>query len=391
MTKPVQSMPTMPISQTIGHNARYAVLLLMLLLAACGPGDEELIPTTTPLPTATPSIDNAGQPNNPLRMFLQAADPDVAAALETDFEDAILQASNVSVDVQLVTGDAQGLAAVCDANTPRLSVAWLTGVGALAALEQQCGNAVLRIERDGELGEPVAFIVDVNLGVSDLEVLRERTFCRVNVTDFTSWLVPLMVFRTRSISPTEFSGINDYADYDALLQAVADGDCAGAAVPLSVYDASAERNNVRRALVTVRMPYPVLVYPALLPQAARLSLTDGLLAFDPQLEEPLVVQPVLPVMPTATPQPTVTATPEPENTPEATSEATPETTAEVVPTSTPTMIPPTPQPPDPVTVTNLYAPFFGPDVQIIDFANTTLSEIAAFVQSAQIDLQQMGN
>ncbi len=352
---------------------------MLLVLAACAPANIETTPiaTITPLPTATPDVVNAGQPNNPLRMVIKPADPEFARLLEARLEDEILLASSVTVDIVLVERYADALAALCETGTPRLSVVWLDGLGYLAAQAQNCGEVVLRIRRDQRLGEAGVVLLNATLGTGNVANLIDNTYCRLGFDDFYSWLLPSLLFRARNIDPARFEAIVDYDDTDALLTALARGDCAGAAVSQSRYNALVNGDDRRAAAIrigesSIRFPHDVLMYPNAIPLAARLSLTEGLQALDTDLDADAS-----------------TATPAATRTPDAEGTAEPESTAEADMTATPQ---PTSGAPAPAAMpTNLLAPFFGDGALIVQAAPEDFSELAAFIEETGLDIKELGN
>lgn len=356
------------------------LLLLLLGLAACGaPPNLTPAPTITPLPTATPDVSNAGQPNNPLRMALRPADLELARLLEATFEKAVLNASAVTIDLVLVENDAEALAAVCETGSDQLTVAWLNGLGYLAANEQNCGDAVLRIERDRRPGEAGVIIVNNAVGSSLLN-LRNTTFCRLSYDDFYSWLLPTLLFRVNNLSVTDFERIEDRQTTSQLVTAVSTNQCAGAGLPESAYDALINRGDprlaeVRLATTSVAWPFGVLVYPNEIPLAARISLTDGLLTLATALDPSSVQFPS--ATPDASPAPTPVAA-------EATADAdtTPQPTARPRASATPFSVD---------LPESILAPFFGEGARIVRADPADFRELEVFIGQTRLDFEELGN
>lgn len=308
-----------------------AVLTVLLIVAACATGPQAT-PTLvrlspTPVSTALPGIATvvpAGLPDNPLRMALVPVDMAAARALKADLEQAILEATNVTIEILLMESTADLLAALCNTSAEQVSVAWLDGLGYAAARAQNCGEAVLRaqrgVDRGAVVGEAGQIILTRTLGTTSLDVLNGRTFCRLGYQDLYSWLLPTIIMRRANVNPASLGEIIDLPDLESLVAAVAQGDCAGAGVSVSALEQldSPDVAQVRISSTTPPLPYAILVYPYSIPLAARLSLTDGLVAFSEALAEELAAL-------EATPEPTSEATAE------ADTEATPEVTAEPEP------------------------------------------------------------
>ena len=210
--------------------------------------------------------------------------PASSTQAELDLEEAILNYSSVTVDIVPVEKPADALRALCDA-TDMVSAVWVDGVSFSAALAQNCGEPIYvvqkRIDGDLESGESGVVILNRQIGNSQLTVLATRTFCRLGVNDFYSWLLPLMVFRANNIDPATFESIVDYDDAESLVEAVASGECTGAGLSGLVYSSIVEDDeelgdSISVAYASPPIPYAVLMYPVEMQLGIRVSLTEGL-------------------------------------------------------------------------------------------------------------------
>ncbi|HEX2618896.1 MAG TPA: PhnD/SsuA/transferrin family substrate-binding protein [Phototrophicaceae bacterium] len=123
---------------------RYSILsaMLLVLLAACGgQGDEVFVPTETPRPPI-------------LTMFVPPVDTAISeeadAAALTALKSEIQKRTGMVIDVQRMASYGDALKAVCDTHTT-LTIAWLDGITSAAALAQDCGLPYLQIARIPEV------------------------------------------------------------------------------------------------------------------------------------------------------------------------------------------------------------------------------------------------
>lgn len=281
--------------------------LVMVGCDALG-GEPTPVPTITPTPltdirfaaTAVP----AGLPGNPLQMVMQPVSPDLyiepevteepgvgevtlpvsSTQTELDLEEAILNYSSVTVDIVPVERPADALRALCE-SSENVSAVWVEGVAFSAALAQNCGEPIYvvrkRINGELEIGEPGLIIMNRQFGGGVLSGLNTRTFCRLAVDDFYSWLLPLMIFRANNVDPSRFEAVVDYDDAEALVEAVSAGECAGAGLSGLVYDDIIEDDETLADTISVAygtppIPYAVLMYPVEMQLGIRVSLTEGL-------------------------------------------------------------------------------------------------------------------
>lgn len=289
------------------------LLFLLAIIAACRPGGNDVVlpsatPSATPLSTALPEIATlvpAGLPANPLQMLIHPVsstmlvmvevteEPESATTTsatsaiteeESVLEEAILNASSVTVDIVPVERPAEALAALC-ASAEKVSAVWVEGVALSAALAQNCGEPIFVVRREindeMQTGEAGVIVLNAELGSVQMTTLREKVFCRISLNDFYSWLLPSMVFRINLINPADFESIVEYEDLDALVAAVASGDCAGAGLSQVDYermiaDDEGLEDSLELVYTSPQIPYPVLMYPVEMQLGIRISLTDGL-------------------------------------------------------------------------------------------------------------------
>lgn len=200
---------------------------------------------------------------------------------ETAVEEALLEESGLVVDVELVESDADGVAALCNVDGSP-DVAWVSGLGYVAASAQGCGEPALMVERGAgrqvSTGEEVQIIVNDELEASDVGGLVGETFCRVGYDDVFTWLVPTLILRAGGV--TDLPEAVDVADVEALIQAVAEGEnCTAGGLTAADFEqfGGDAAESVRALNRTAAIPYAVLMLPPQLPLDTRTRLVDGLL------------------------------------------------------------------------------------------------------------------
>lgn len=283
-------------------NGKYIARLLMilclaLLASACRRQSADSQPTvlptltvtprSTPLP-ALPTVVPVGQEGNPLRMVVHPlGDISDARQAAPDFEAAVLDQSGLVINVQVADRDAEVLAALCDSSSGQVTVAWLNGLTYAAAQAQNCGTAVLQVERgsrqSARTGDAASIIVNKDAAVTSFSALREKTFCRIGYDDLYSWLIPSLMMRSNGVDPLAINTVNDYEDIPTLVQAVADGDCDAAGIPadgLETFadDIGAAAENIDTLATSINFAFAILVVPAEVPLGTRLALDDTLVA-----------------------------------------------------------------------------------------------------------------
>lgn len=277
-------------------NAKLLYLIgILLLLAACrrqqaaqqSSAREVATPTpiSTPLPAVPTAIPVGQSDDNPLQMVISPFEPLAAARnVAARFQSALEAESGLVIELVLVERKAEALAALCDSSSGQVSVAWLDGVGYMAATAQDCGQPTLQVERgrgrDATTGLAGQLIANGELSISAVSQLSGDNFCRLGYEDFYSWLVPSLLFEANGINPlSDLDSISDYEEFPDLLQAVADGDCDAAGIAEGALDDAADvRDAIDVVETTVPFPHAILMYPIEVPLGIRLTLTDALVA-----------------------------------------------------------------------------------------------------------------
>lgn len=270
------------------------MLALLLAVAACGAGDPAAESTPTP-PDAALAL-----------VFVPSTPIEADDARIPSLRDAIFQQTGLTVDVVAAQRPADALTALCGSGDLP-TAAWLKGLSAAAAVAQECGQPMFKLARgdaasqtaeateeaspeaatptpeDESTDSPesaaayaygVQFIFDPDLGTTQLSALQGRVLCRVSAIDEASWLVPALMLRAASVDINSASEIRDYEDYGALIDAVASGECAMAAVPTA---AGLELTGVAVGPSTGDvLPFGLLAYDADIDLGVRLALNDAL-------------------------------------------------------------------------------------------------------------------
>jgi ABC-type phosphate/phosphonate transport system substrate-binding protein len=250
------------------------VSLWLLALAACQRA--EIVPTTVPTIAATPrstalptpeGIIPPGSADNPIQIVLAAANAEGASEAASIIEAALKERSGVEVRVMLVERPADALAALCASPGGTAAAAWLDGLTAAAAIAQNCGAPSLMLERatvDGSRAhETIQVITAVGSNVRQISSLADSTFCRLDVMDRNTWLLPAILLQANGIDPVRrLDAVIDYESVDAMLDAVIDGECDGAGAAASSLDTADEATrDGLRVIASMDVAYSLLLYP----------------------------------------------------------------------------------------------------------------------------------
>lgn len=267
------------------------MVLVGLVLSACGNrGPQTFVPTETPNPLAffDPTPISPGRAENPLQILFVPPDPAAIEGMPVTLGDALSQASGLAIQVITVPDTAQALSQLCDyQDEDRFAAAWLNGPAAVAASERGCGDIALQAVRSGR--QALAGQVIARAGIGSLNNVQGRSFCRLDVGDFYSWVLPVLAFEASGLDLLRIQTVkSNYLDYEQLVDRVGDGECDAAGVPAGqVTPEEAAAQGISVIYESPPMPYSLLVYPPELLLGDRVALTEAFLevaGYDPALE-----------------------------------------------------------------------------------------------------------
>jgi ABC-type phosphate/phosphonate transport system substrate-binding protein len=134
--------------------------------------------------------------------------------------------------------------------------------------------------RTANTGEVVSMVAN---GITSIQALSGRDFCRLSAADYVTWLVPTLMMRVRGLDPvSDLETVSDMDNINDLVEAVAAGDCSATALLEADYeDLDTEISDELNVLGnSPLMPYGILMYPLTMPLGERIRLDDALLAVD---------------------------------------------------------------------------------------------------------------
>jgi ABC-type phosphate/phosphonate transport system substrate-binding protein len=230
-------------------------------------------------------------------------DLDDAERAAEDLQAVLTERTGFTFEIQLVERPAEALAALCAASGANGTTAWLTGAAYGVAALQECGQPLAQVERgagrDAETGRALEIIVTAELGLEDPVALDGRTFCRLGPADFYSWLGLGLALAANDLSPvTNIEAVQDVDDLEALIRAVAEGECDAAGIPAGALDELEDDlgealEQVQILETTTAFPYAVLTASSSLPLGIREALAEVIPELAEDNETALLMRPLL--------------------------------------------------------------------------------------------------
>lgn len=220
------------------------MLIVAILLVACGGEDATPTPFVTRPPTLTPTLRSTplptvaspvplGSEERPIRLGFVAAD--TRSSTVRQLEEALNElVDEFAVEVEVYPSQGTALDAICDGTEP--TAAWVNSFTFIAA-ELQC-DASPHLGLEIKPGEArlstfdIIYSTDLTPQPTSLQSIAGTTWCRIDATDTVSWIYPSMTMQTAGINPlADLLEIVDVESYQDMVQAILDEDCDFGAIP----------------------------------------------------------------------------------------------------------------------------------------------------------------
>lgn len=238
-------------------------------------------PTNTPTPTATPTeepLAELGTKDNPIIWVFV---PSGGAATAGDvLADMLFRETGLYFESIVATEYADAVEAICDEKAHMSSLSTFAYV---MATERGCADAALVAVRNGSTTYNGQIITRPDSGITSIEELRGKTFCRPDPVSGSGWIIPMLTMKAAGIDPeVDLAEIIDAGGHDSVVAGVYEGYCdAGAtfvdarSIVVGSYPDVTEK--VAVIVVTEDIPNEGIQFATSVPQDLRNRIVDGLL------------------------------------------------------------------------------------------------------------------
>jgi len=271
----------------------YLVLISIFTLTACGAGSDATLPpptiTSTPISTELPPIATAipagFNADNPIQIVIVPADPEQASDVVNDFEDQLEELTDVSITVMLAETQAEASGLLCNLASGRQSAVWVNGMTYATSNLQNCGVGVLQADTPDGTGEEGVLLLNIDYEDTGIAGAVENTLCRISVDDLYSWTLPIIFYSIEGFSALDIDDVNELDDNDALIEAVANGNCAAVGMTEEAWESYLDEDetlaeNVLVAGTSPAIPYHVFAFPFSMPLDAIDDIETALIRMD---------------------------------------------------------------------------------------------------------------
>lgn len=139
--------------------------------------------------------------------------------------DMVYADTGLVIEPFVATSYAAAIEAMC-AEVPQAHMGSLATFAYVLAAQKGCAEAGLVATRYGSASYNGQFLVRADSGIETLEDLAGKTYCRVDETSTSGWIIPSIMLKGAGIDPdVDLAGIVDAGSHDAVAAAVYNGDC----------------------------------------------------------------------------------------------------------------------------------------------------------------------
>jgi len=187
---------------------------------------EEVMEEPTEEVVEEPTEAPLGTEENPLIWALvPSGETDTVLAGFDAVTDIIYQQTGLVIDAFVATEYA-GVIEALSADPPKAHIASLATFAYLVASERGVAEAELVAVRYGSPSYKGEIITNVDSGITSLEDLVGKTFCRPDPLSTSGWIIPSITLQSIGIDPENDLGeVVDAGSHDAVVVGVYNGDC----------------------------------------------------------------------------------------------------------------------------------------------------------------------
>lgn len=167
---------------------------------------------------------NLGTPENPIIMsFVPSQDSQEVLAGAEAIGERIAEITGYTIETNVATEYAGVITAMCNGEA---HVGALNTFSYVLASGQECADVALSSVRFGTNYYSAQLITRADSGITSIEDLAGKTFCRPDPLSTSGWIIPSLALIAAGIDPeADLAEIVDAGGHDAVVTAVYNGDC----------------------------------------------------------------------------------------------------------------------------------------------------------------------
>jgi len=236
------------------------------------------------LSACAPKAAQLGSEKNPIVwVSVPSGETERVSAGAQSVADMLHEETGLYFKTLIATEYAGAIEAMCS-DPAEAQMASLATFAYVLASERGCAEAALLSVRYGSPTYNGQIIVRADSGITSLDQLAGKTFCRPDPLSTSGWVIPSLMIKAAGVDPnTGLAEVVDAGSHDAVVAAVYNGDCdAGATYVDARTTIEEDYPDVMEQTVVIAIepdiPNDGVQFASSLPQETRDKIVDGLLA-----------------------------------------------------------------------------------------------------------------
>jgi len=171
---------------------------------------------------ATPDL---GTEENPINwVFVPSGEMERVTAGAQSVADLIFSETGLVIETFVATDYTAAIEGMC-ADPAQAQMGSLATFAYITAADRGCAEAELVSVRRGSTSYNGQIIANVDAGISTLADLAGKTFCAVDETSASGWIIPSIMLRAAGVDPETGLTVTFAGSHDAVATAVYNGEC----------------------------------------------------------------------------------------------------------------------------------------------------------------------
>ncbi|HEC22547.1 MAG TPA: phosphate/phosphite/phosphonate ABC transporter substrate-binding protein [Chloroflexi bacterium] len=261
---------------------KWLILLALVAVAALG------------MAACTPPEPELGSEENPVIIsFVPSADADTVLASATAITDVLSEKTGLTIKAEVPTSYVASIEAMCNGEA---HAGALNTFSYVVAHERGCADVALVSIRFGSPTYSGQIITRADSGITSLEDLKGKTFCRPDAFSTSGWIIPSIAMRAAGVDPdNDLAEVIDAGGHTGVVRAVYDGDCdAGATFVDARSNVAEELPDVNDVVVVIETSPPIpndtISFHPDVPAEVRDAIVDAFLEMASNEEELAILE-----------------------------------------------------------------------------------------------------
>jgi len=173
----------------------------------------------------TPKGPALGTEENPIQwVFVPSGELERVSSGAAKVADLIFEETGLYIETFVATDYTAAIEAECS-DPPKAQMGSLATFALITAADRDCSFPALVADRRGSLSYTGQIFAGVDSGIETLADIKGKTFCAVETSSTSGWIIPSVMLRAAGLTPDVDFNVLYAGSHDAAVAGVYNGDC----------------------------------------------------------------------------------------------------------------------------------------------------------------------